>query len=118
MCLQLTINTPVADVISQKMLKISGYLLLFKKVHALSTLIKTSTMYRVVVVVCLMVTASCNVQHCGNPPPGVNKQRKGVDITKLDLLPLDFNTIDGFLRPVIDYTCNEGKTWTNHKQVS
>ena len=37
----------------------------------------------------------------------------GVDITKLTLHPLDFTQPDGFAFPVIDFTCDQGKTWNN-----
>ncbi|CAG2231311.1 PRF1 [Mytilus edulis] len=41
--------------------------------------------------------------------PFLNRLRDGVDITKLDLLPIDASGNDGFRYPVIDFTCNENK---------
>ena len=58
---------------------------------------------------------------CKNLLPGVTLLRKGVDITKLDILPLDVVRDNGFRKPIIEFTCNEGMTSTvleNGAQVS
>ncbi|XP_071106999.1 perivitellin-2 67 kDa subunit-like [Haliotis cracherodii] len=57
-------------------------------------------------------------RRCPSPPPGINKMRRGVDVTTLDLLPLDLTTSnpDGFKRPIIDFTCNLNLTWTDRKK--
>ncbi|CAE1266291.1 unnamed protein product [Acanthosepion pharaonis] len=47
---------------------------------------------------------------CHHLLPGLHKLRRGVDITKLDLLPLKVNSDDGFKYPVIDFNCADGKT--------
>lgn len=48
------------------------------------------------------------VQRCGhNIAPGLDKMARGVDITKLDLTPMDFTGQDGFKSRVIEYTCVE-----------
>ncbi|GFR71720.1 perivitellin-2 67 kDa subunit [Elysia marginata] len=49
---------------------------------------------------------------CSKAPPGVRKIVKGVDITTLDLVPLDFTTSDGFKSPVINFTCNLDRKYT------
>ena len=49
----------------------------------------------------------------GAIPPGLDKLRKGVDITNLDILPLDVGEQEGFRGVVIDYLCADRKTWTN-----
>ncbi|VDI18488.1 Hypothetical predicted protein [Mytilus galloprovincialis] len=46
---------------------------------------------------------------CTNVPPFLYRLRDGVDLTKLDLLPLDVSGNDGFRYPVIDFTCNHQK---------
>ncbi|CAC5371793.1 PRF1 [Mytilus coruscus] len=51
-------------------------------------------------------------KNCGNIPPFLSRLRDGVDITKLDLLPLDFGTNDGFKNPVFDFTCDFETTRT------
>ena len=37
----------------------------------------------------------------------------GVDVTKIDLQPLDFMEPDVFACRIIDFTCDEGKVWKN-----
>lgn len=54
------------------------------------------------------LTASKTI--CHHLLPGLHKLRSGVDITKLDLLPLKFNSDAGFKYPVIDFNCADGKT--------
>ncbi|CAL1538483.1 unnamed protein product [Lymnaea stagnalis] len=49
--------------------------------------------------------------HCSNPPPGIQKMVRGVDITKLDLVPLDVIGTNGFKSPVLNFSCNSGRTW-------
>ena len=49
---------------------------------------------------------------CGRLAPGLSRLHRGVDITKLDLLPLDISVPQGYKLPVIDYTCDKGKTYT------
>lgn len=50
-----------------------------------------------------------HAKYCVNIPPFLSRLRDGVDITKLDLLPLDWGTDDGFKNPVIDFTCDGGQ---------
>ena len=53
-------------------------------------------------------------QECsGVPPHGLDKLRKGVDITTLDVLPLDVGAQKGFRGNVIDYVCTNKRSWTN-----
>ena len=52
-------------------------------------------------------------EECTNIPTGINRMAFGVDISRLDLEPLDFTEPDGFAGRVIQYTCNEGKVWRN-----
>ncbi|CAG0884115.1 unnamed protein product [Darwinula stevensoni] len=47
---------------------------------------------------------------CNDPPPGLSKMIRGVDVTKLDLFPLDFSKDDGFRKPIVDFTCDKGAT--------
>ncbi|GFR97739.1 perivitellin-2 67 kDa subunit [Elysia marginata] len=49
---------------------------------------------------------------CTNPPPGVMKMTRGVDIAELDLMPYSFSVPDGFKSPVVHFTCNEGRVFT------
>ena len=65
--------------------------------------------------------ANLKDKSCKNLLPGVTLLRKGVDITKLDILPLDVVRDNGFRKPIIEFTCNEGMTYTvleNGAQVS
>ncbi|KAK7504404.1 hypothetical protein BaRGS_00004270 [Batillaria attramentaria] len=51
---------------------------------------------------------------CSNVLPGLYKQSRGVDVTKLDLMPLDsLHMDDGYKSPVIELTCSKGKTRTS-----
>ncbi|CAG0903510.1 unnamed protein product [Darwinula stevensoni] len=47
-------------------------------------------------------------KRCDVPVPGLSKMARGVDITQLDLTPLDFAGQDGFKRPLFDFTCDQG----------
>ncbi|XP_076104872.1 perivitellin-2 67 kDa subunit-like [Mytilus galloprovincialis] len=55
---------------------------------------------------CLLFPVIFTAKPCANIPPFLNRLRDGVDITKLDLLPLSLASNDGFRNPVIDYTCD------------
>ena len=48
---------------------------------------------------------------CKNLAPGLATIIRGVDVTTLNFLPLDLADDLGYKHPVIDFTCNEGKTW-------
>ena len=49
---------------------------------------------------------------CSNIPPFLSRLRDGVDITQLDLLPIDAGRNDGFRNPLFDFTCDLGVTKT------
>ncbi|CAL1530299.1 unnamed protein product [Lymnaea stagnalis] len=49
--------------------------------------------------------------HCSNPPPGIQKMTRGVDITKLDLVPVDVIGTNGFKSPIINFSCSRNRTW-------
>ena len=51
-------------------------------------------------------------RHCNNLLPGLNRLFRGIDVTKLDLLPLEFTGSHGFKQPIIEATCNQNKKWT------
>ncbi|CAG2235934.1 unnamed protein product [Mytilus edulis] len=55
---------------------------------------------------CLLFPVIFTAKPCTNIPPFLNRLRDGVDITKLDLLPLSLASNDGFRNPVFDYTCD------------
>ncbi|KAK3710635.1 hypothetical protein RRG08_034171 [Elysia crispata] len=59
----------------------------------------------------LLVVVSEDVE-CINTPPGVRQMIRGVDITQLDLIPLQFKSDNGFKSPVIKFTCNEKRMYT------
>ena len=59
----------------------------------------------------LSVLPKCRTKECMNVPAGLNRMAMGVDITTLDLEPLDFTEPDGFAGRIIDFTCDEGKVW-------
>ncbi|XP_059142063.1 perivitellin-2 67 kDa subunit-like [Physella acuta] len=61
--------------------------------------------------VCLLITRASGVTECSNPPPGVQKIFRGVDITTLDLAPIDFQGNSGFKNPVLNFSCNSGRNW-------
>ena len=47
---------------------------------------------------------------CSNVMPGLNRLRRGVDVAKLDLFSLQpMSADDGFRKPIVDFTCSEGK---------
>ncbi|XP_059159771.1 perivitellin-2 67 kDa subunit-like [Physella acuta] len=52
---------------------------------------------------------------CSNLLPGLSKITKGADITRLDLLPIDFSGNDGIKNPIFQLTCDQGKTWRSPK---
>ncbi|KAK7474477.1 hypothetical protein BaRGS_00034299 [Batillaria attramentaria] len=48
---------------------------------------------------------------CSNVIPGLFRQSRGVDVSRLELMPLDMmESEDGFRSPVIDFTCDKGNT--------
>lgn len=49
-------------------------------------------------------------RYCNNPVPGLLKMARGVDVTSLDVTPLDLTGEHGFKHPIVQYTCTEGKT--------
>lgn len=54
------------------------------------------------------------IKRCSNLAPGLERMSYGVDITKLDLFhDYSVDTDDGFVNKLIDYTCNDGKTWNS-----
>ncbi|BFZ00947.1 hypothetical protein BsWGS_03986 [Bradybaena similaris] len=73
------------------------------------------------VLVCVVATALCSLlchdqtvkAECSNPPPGVNTMVRGVDITKLDIVPLQIIGSNGFMSPVLNFTCDGGRKWKN-----
>ncbi|KAK0049078.1 perivitellin-2 67 kDa subunit [Biomphalaria pfeifferi] len=48
---------------------------------------------------------------CSNLPPGIRKMVMGVDITRLDLVPLDVVGSSGFVGPILQFTCDKNNTW-------
>ena len=50
---------------------------------------------------------------CTNISSGLKRLALGVDITTLSLDPLDFTEPDGYVAPVVDFTCSQGKMWRN-----
>ncbi|XP_054155403.1 perivitellin-2 67 kDa subunit-like [Oppia nitens] len=73
---------------------------------------QTIYLFNIVLLVTTSVHKSSSSQ-CSNLAPGVNRLRRGIDITKLSFLPSD-NTNDGngFKRSVIDFTCLSNKLWS------
>ncbi|KAK7474466.1 hypothetical protein BaRGS_00034288 [Batillaria attramentaria] len=48
---------------------------------------------------------------CSNVIPGLFRQSRGVDVSRLELMPLDMmESEDGFRSPVIEFTCDKGNT--------
>lgn len=62
------------------------------------------------VVCCLLMAYAESAGECSNPPPGVRQMVRGIDITKLDLVPLEIIGSNGFMSPVINFTCSD-RTW-------
>jgi len=47
---------------------------------------------------------------CVNVMPGLNRLRRGVDVTRLDLFSMHpISGDDGFRKPIVDFSCSEGK---------
>uniref|UniRef100_A0A0B7AZC8 MACPF domain-containing protein n=1 Tax=Arion vulgaris TaxID=1028688 RepID=A0A0B7AZC8_9EUPU len=60
---------------------------------------------------CLVAHVQSATVECSNPPPGVQKLVRGVDITRLDMVPMQIIGSNGFMSPVLSFTCNSGRTW-------
>lgn len=75
-------------------------------------------MFMQVLILFAVVVSLVATKPCSNLLPGLSKITKGVDITRLDLLPLDFSGNDGTMSPIIQLTCDQGKQWTNPKRIS
>ncbi|KAK7003424.1 perivitellin-2 67 kDa subunit [Biomphalaria glabrata] len=54
---------------------------------------------------------------CSNLPPGIQKMVMGVDITRLDLVPLDVVGSYGFVGPILQFTCDENNTWKSPEGI-
>uniref|UniRef100_A0A2C9M066 MACPF domain-containing protein n=1 Tax=Biomphalaria glabrata TaxID=6526 RepID=A0A2C9M066_BIOGL len=56
-------------------------------------------------------------RQCSNLPPGIQKMVMGVDITRLDLVPLDVVGSYGFVGPILQFTCDENNTWKSPEGI-
>ncbi|XP_059157990.1 perivitellin-2 67 kDa subunit-like [Physella acuta] len=74
-------------------------------------------MFLYIVTVLTVMVGLAQAANCQNLPPGLSKIVQGVDISKLDLLPLDNTGDNGILKPIFDFTCSKGNKWTNSKGV-
>ena len=66
-------------------------------------------LYLLLITIILSVVQS-EGSFCSRLPSGLGRLRNGVDVTKLDLLPLDQRVDNGFRTPIIDFTCAQKKT--------
>ena len=64
-----------------------------------------------------LLVAVSEDEECVNLPPGVWQMNRGVDITQLDLIPLDFQHNNGFTSPLIKFTCNEKRTYEDRSKT-
>ncbi|XP_059142064.1 perivitellin-2 67 kDa subunit-like [Physella acuta] len=48
---------------------------------------------------------------CSDLPTGVQKMILGVDITSLDVVPIDFQGDNGFKKPVLNFSCDSDRSW-------
>ena len=61
-------------------------------------------------IVLMIFTSSENAKICENVLPGLNRLRCGVDISSLDMIPLEGTSPHaGFRKPIVDFTCSKGK---------
>ncbi|XP_005112978.1 perivitellin-2 67 kDa subunit [Aplysia californica] len=67
--------------------------------------------------VTLLTGSAMATTECSTPLPGVRKMVTGVDITELDLVPLDFRGSRGIRSPVINFTCNRDRSWISETGV-
>ncbi|XP_059157961.1 perivitellin-2 67 kDa subunit-like [Physella acuta] len=74
-------------------------------------------MFLYIVTVLTVMVGVAQAANCQNLPPGLSKIVKGVDISRLDLLPLDNAGDNGILKPIFSITCDEQKKWKNPKGV-
>ncbi|CAG5124603.1 unnamed protein product [Candidula unifasciata] len=72
----------------------------------------------IAVAMCFLVSDHHTVRaECTNPPPGVSRMIRGVDITKLDIVPLQILGSNGFKSPVLNFTCSGGRRWRNPRGI-
>ncbi|XP_059172760.1 perivitellin-2 67 kDa subunit-like [Physella acuta] len=76
---------------------------------------KVETMYHVIPVLLVVLASHTDAKECTNLPPGLSKMVRGVDVSKLDLLPIDVVGDDGVMSPVIPITCDKGKQYKSAK---
>ena len=52
-------------------------------------------------------------EKCKNVPPGIYQMSQGVDIANLELRSNDQTRWNGFVQPVLEWNCSQGKLWTD-----
>ena len=62
-----------------------------------------------VLVILLSAAAVTSGEQCRNLVPGLKQLMRGVDVTTLDLLPMDFSGSHGYKKPLFQFSCDEGK---------
>ena len=51
-------------------------------------------------------------EQCRNLVPGLKQLMRGVDVTTLDLLPMDFVGSHGYKKPLFEFSCDGGKKFS------
>ena len=65
-----------------------------------------------VLVILLSAAAVTSGEPCRNLVPGLKQLMRGVDVTTLDLLPMDFSGSHGYKKPLFEFSCELGKKFS------
>ena len=63
-------------------------------------------------VILLSATAVTSGEQCHKLVPGLKQLMRGVDVTTLDLLPMEFSGSHGYKKPLFEFSCDEGKKFS------
>ncbi|XP_059143534.1 perivitellin-2 67 kDa subunit-like [Physella acuta] len=74
-------------------------------------------MYHLLPLLLAVAGSLTDAKPCTNLPPGLSKMNRGVDCSKLDLLPIDVVGNDGVMSPIIPFTCDLGKQYKSVKGI-
>ncbi|XP_059172761.1 perivitellin-2 67 kDa subunit-like [Physella acuta] len=72
-------------------------------------------MYLLILLLLAVIASQTAAKHCTHLPPGLSKMVRGVDVSKLDMLPIDIVGDDGVMSPIIPFTCDQGKQYKSVK---
>jgi hypothetical protein len=72
----------------------------------------------VTVLLLLIAIRYSDATACQRLPPQLERLIRGIDITELDLIPTELTHANGFNHPIMEFTCNNVRKWSNPSDPS